>query len=51
MLRSKKDLGVHTEMMVDSMMELYDMGVITNKKKSLHKESLSVRLPWEVKTL
>ena len=37
MLRSKKDLGVHTEMMVDSMMELYDMGVITNKKKSLHK--------------
>lgn len=37
MLKDKKDLGVHTEMMVDSMMELYEMGVITNKKKSVHK--------------
>ncbi len=37
-LHSKKDLGVHTEMMVDSMMELYEMGVITNKKKTLHKD-------------
>ncbi|MDR1654058.1 MAG: 4-hydroxybutyrate CoA-transferase [Prevotellaceae bacterium] len=37
MLKDKKDLGVHTEMMVDSMMELYQMGVITNKKKSVHK--------------
>ena len=37
-LRGKKDLGVHTEMMVDSMMELYEMGVITNKRKSLFKD-------------
>jgi acyl-CoA hydrolase len=37
-LKGKKDLGVHTEMMVDSMMELYDLGVITNKKKSLYKD-------------
>jgi len=37
MLKDKKDLGVHTEMMVDSMMELYEMGVITNKQKSIHK--------------
>jgi len=37
MLRYKKDLGVHTEMFVDSMMELYEMGVITNKQKSIHK--------------
>jgi acyl-CoA hydrolase len=35
-LRSKKDLGVHTEMFVDSMMELYESGVITNKKKAFH---------------
>lgn len=34
-LKGKKDLGVHTEMLVDSMMELYEMGVITNSKKSL----------------
>lgn len=37
MLKDKKDLGVHTEMMVDSMMELYEMGVITNQEKSIYK--------------
>jgi acyl-CoA hydrolase len=37
-LHTKKDLGVHTEMMVDSMMELYELGVITNRKKSIHKD-------------
>jgi acyl-CoA hydrolase len=36
-LHTKKDLGVHTEMMVDSMMELYELGVITNRRKTLHK--------------
>ncbi len=36
-LAGKKDLGVHTEMLVDSMMDLYEMGVITNRKKSLMK--------------
>ena len=36
-LKGKKDLGVHTEMLVDSMMELYEAGVITNKKKALYK--------------
>lgn len=37
-LRDKKDLGVHTEMFVDSMMELYELGVITNRLKSLKKD-------------
>ncbi len=36
-LRDKKDLGVHTEMIVDSVMELYEMGVITNNAKAFHK--------------
>ena len=36
-LRDKHDLGVHTEMMVDSMMELYEMGVVTNQCKGLLK--------------
>ena len=36
-LRDKKDLGVHTEMFVDSMMELYELGVITNQRKALKK--------------
>ena len=34
-LKGKKDLGVHTEMLVDSMMELYEAGVITNARKAL----------------
>jgi acyl-CoA hydrolase len=34
-LRDKHDLGVHTEMLVDSMMELYEQGVITNRRKAL----------------
>jgi acyl-CoA hydrolase len=37
-LRSKKDLGVHTEMMVDSMMDLYEAGVVTNRRKTLVKD-------------
>jgi acyl-CoA hydrolase len=36
-LRDKQNLGVHTEMVVDSMMELYEMGVITNMAKAFHK--------------
>lgn len=36
-LHTKKDLGVHTEMLVDSMMELHQLGVITNRKKSVHR--------------
>jgi acyl-CoA hydrolase len=39
-LKGKKDLGVHTEMMVDSMMDLYEAGVITNKRKSLCKDKM-----------
>lgn len=37
-LHDKRDLGVHTEMMVDSMVDLYEAGVITNRKKSLFKD-------------
>ncbi|MFA6470178.1 MAG: acetyl-CoA hydrolase/transferase C-terminal domain-containing protein [Bacteroidota bacterium] len=35
-LEGKKDLGVHTEMFSDGMMEMMEKGVITNRKKSLH---------------
>jgi acyl-CoA hydrolase len=37
-LKTKKDLGVHTEMLVDSMMELYEEGIINNKKKTYYKD-------------
>jgi len=36
-LRGKKELGVHTEMFVDAMMELYEQGVITNRRKAFRK--------------
>jgi len=37
-LDSLKDLGIHTEMMTDSMATLIDKGVINGRKKTLHKE-------------
>lgn len=36
-LMSKKDLGVHTEMFTDGMVDLAKAGVITGKKKNLHR--------------
>lgn len=35
LLSSKKNLGVHTEMLTESMIDLFEMGVITNKRKTL----------------
>lgn len=35
-LMDKKDLGVHTEMLTTGFMKLYQNGVITNTKKTLH---------------
>ncbi len=35
-LKDKRDLGVHTEMFSDGLVELYKEGVITNRKKSFH---------------
>jgi len=40
-LKDKKDLGVHTEMFVDSIVELIECGAVNNSKKTLHK-NLSV---------
>ncbi len=34
-LKSKKDLGIHTEMFTDGMVELYKSGAITNNQKTL----------------
>lgn len=36
-LFTKKDLGVHTEMLTDGMVDLFKAGVINNRKKSIHK--------------
>jgi 4-hydroxybutyrate CoA-transferase len=39
-LREKNDLGVHSEILTSSMLDLYKRGVITGKKKTLHPEKL-----------
>ncbi len=36
-LSGKKDLGVHTEMFSDAMVELIECGAVTNEKKTIHK--------------
>ena len=35
-LKDKKDLGIHSEMISDGVVELIESGVITNNKKTLH---------------
>ncbi len=35
-IMERKDLGIHTEMVVDGMVDLIKAGVVTNKKKTLH---------------
>lgn len=35
-LKDKKDLGIHSEMFSDGVVELVEDGVITNKRKTLH---------------
>lgn len=37
-LSRKKDLGVHSEMFTDAMLDLYETGAITNRKKTLWKD-------------
>ncbi|MBW2148102.1 MAG: GNAT family N-acetyltransferase [Deltaproteobacteria bacterium] len=35
-LKEKRDLGVHTEMFTDSLIELVESGAVTNRRKTLH---------------
>ncbi|PAB59444.1 4-hydroxybutyrate CoA-transferase [Anaeromicrobium sediminis] len=41
-LKDKKDLGIHSEMFSDGVVELIEAGVITNKKKSINKDKMVV---------
>ena len=36
-LRGKKDLGIHTEMITNSVVDLVEWGVVTGRRKTLHK--------------
>lgn len=39
-LTTKKHLGIHTEMLTDGMVDLYESGAIDNSRKTLHKGKL-----------
>ncbi|WP_408955082.1 acetyl-CoA hydrolase/transferase family protein [Natroniella sp. ANB-PHB2] len=39
-LLDKKDLGIHTEMFTDGMVDLYNAGAVNNKKKTLMPEKM-----------
>lgn len=39
-LKDKHNLGVHTEMLSDSLIDLYRAGVVTNAAKTLHKDKM-----------
>ena len=50
-LFDKKDLGIHSEMFSDGVMELYKAGVITNKKKSFSKGKMTAAFIMGTKEL
>jgi 4-hydroxybutyrate CoA-transferase len=40
-LHDKKDLGIHTELFSDGIIELYEAGIINNEKKTLHRGKMT----------
>lgn len=50
-LQHKRDLGVHSEMISDGVVELIESGVITNKKKTLHNGKIVVTFLMGTKRL
>ena len=50
-LKDKKDLGIHSEMISDGVVELVEAGVITNKAKTLHKGKIVVTFLMGTKRL
>ncbi|HWR62588.1 MAG TPA: acetyl-CoA hydrolase/transferase C-terminal domain-containing protein [Clostridia bacterium] len=50
-LKHKKDLGIHSEMISDGVVELVEAGVITNMNKALHKGKIIVTFLMGTKRL
>ena len=50
-LKEKKDLGIHSEMISDGVVELVEAGVITGKAKTLHKGKIVVTFLMGTKRL
>ena len=39
-LHEKNDLGIHTEMFSEGVVDLYNEGVVTNRRKTLHRDKM-----------
>jgi itaconate CoA-transferase len=50
-LTSHKDLGIHTEMLTSSVVDLYEAGAVTNKRKSVHRYKTVFTLCWGTRRL
>jgi itaconate CoA-transferase len=50
-LRNHKDLGIHTEMLTSSVVDLYEAGAITNAKKKIHRYKTVFTLCWGTRRL
>jgi len=50
-LRHKKDLGVHSEMFTDAVLNLWESGAITNRKKTLWKDKFIVDIAMGTRKL
>jgi acyl-CoA hydrolase/GNAT superfamily N-acetyltransferase len=50
-LKDKKDLGVHSEMISDGVVDLWDAGIITNRKKTIHQGKIIATLGMGTKKL
>lgn len=51
LLKDKKDLGLHTEMFTDSMVDLIECGAVTNMKKPIHVGKTIATLAWGSKKM
>ena len=45
-LKNKKNLGIHSEMISDGVVELVEAGVVTNKAKAIHKGKIVVTFAY-----
>jgi itaconate CoA-transferase len=50
-LTNHKDLGIHTEMLTNSVVDLYEAGAITNRKKTIHRYKTVFTLCWGTRRL
>ncbi len=50
-LTNHKDLGIHTEMLTGSVVDLYEAGAVTNRRKNIHRHKTVFTLCWGTRRL